>query len=320
MSAEAPAPLPWQTDAWERLQPLIKAGTLPHALLAAGPESIGKQHFLRSLAATLLCNQPSAGLACGVCRACGLMRAGSHPDLLLVEPEEDSRIIKIDQVRQLIDFALKTPSLALRKLILLGPAEAMNANAANALLKCLEEPSATTQILLYSHQPSALPATVRSRCQALAMSPPGSQQCLQWLNQITGSSTVSEQLLQVSCDRPLLARDVYLADGLDAQLALQRGLDALLDGTLSALEFPPLVADLELGRVLALLQQKLESILRAQVLQSGGSGLRNGFLLRDEFARLQRSVANGANPNRQLTIEDCATQLVKAVGAAANKC
>ena len=320
MSAEPRAPLPWQTDAWERLQPLIKAGTLPHALLASGPQSIGKQHFMRSLGAALLCDQPTVGLACGDCRACHLMRAGSHPDLLVVEPEEDSRVIKIDQVRQLIDFALKTPTLASRKIILLGPAEAMNANAANALLKCLEEPSATTQILLYSHQPSALPATVRSRCQALAMSPPGSQQCLQWLNQITGSSPVSEQLLQVSADRPLLARDVYLADDLDVRLAQQQGLDALLAGRLSALEFPPLVSELELGRVLVLMQQKLESILRAQVLQSGGAGAREGFLLRDEFARLQRSVANGANPNRQLTIEDCATQLVKAVGAVANKC
>jgi DNA polymerase-3 subunit delta' len=248
------------------------------------------------------------------------MRAGSHPDLLVVETEEDSRVIKIDQVRRLIDFALKTPLIASHKLILLGPAEAMNANAANALLKCLEEPSAATLILLYSHQPTTLPATVRSRCQALAMPPPGQQQCLEWLNQITGSSTVSGQLLEVSGGRPLLARELFLADGLETQLALQRGLDALLDGSLSALEFPQLVAELELGRVLALIQRKLESILRALVLQSGGEGLRDGFFLRDELAHLQRSVANGANPNRQLTIEDCATQLVKAVGASANKC
>jgi DNA polymerase-3 subunit delta' len=320
VSTEARAPLPWQMDTWARLQPLIEAETLPHALLAAGPESIGKQHFLRSLAATLLCDQPSAGLACGACRACNLIAAGSHPDLLVVETAEDSRVIKIDQVRQLIDFALKTPTLAAQKLILLGPAEAMNANAANALLKCLEEPSATTQILLYSHHPSALPATVRSRCQTLAMSPPQPQQSLEWLNKITGSSPLSEQLLQVSAGRPLLARDVYLADGLDAQLALQQGLDALLDGTLSALEFPPLVSELDLDQVLVLMQQKLETILRTQVLQSGGSGLRDGFVLRDEFARLQRSVSNGANPNRQLTIEDCATQLANTIGAVANKC
>jgi DNA polymerase-3 subunit delta' len=319
VSTEARVPLPWQTDTWERLQALIEAGTLPHALLVAGPEGVGKQHFLRSLAASLLCDEPSAGLACGVCRACDLMRAGSHPDLLVVETEEDSRVIKIDQVRRLIDFALKTPLIASHKLILLGPAEAMNANAANALLKCLEEPSAATLILLYSHQPTALPATVRSRCQTLAMPPPGQQQSLEWLNQITGSSTVSRQLLEVSGERPLLARELFLADGLESQLALQRGLDALLDGSLSALEFPQLVAELELGRVLALIQQKLESILRALVLQTGGEGLRDGVFLRDELAHLQRSVANGANPNRQLTIEDCATQLVKAVGASANK-
>ena len=291
---------------------------MPHALLAAGPEGIGKQHFLRALAASLLCDQPSAGLACGACRACDLMQAGSHPDLLVVETEEKSRVIKIDQVRALIDFARKTPGIASRKLILLGPAEVMNANAANALLKCLEEPSDSTWILLYSHQPSALPATVRSRCQALAMSPPGQQQCMDWLDQITGSAVVSGQLLQVSGDRPLLARELFLADGLEAQLALQRGLDALLDGKLSALEFPQLVKELELGRVLALIQQKLESILRVLVLQSGGAGLKDGFFLRDELARLQRSVSNGANPNRQLTIENCATQLVKAVGGVAH--
>jgi DNA polymerase-3 subunit delta' len=312
------APLPWQSETWERLRPLIDAQTLPHALLAAGPEAIGKQHFMRSLAASLLCDQPSAGLACGSCRACELLQAGSHPDFLVVETEDNSRVIKIDQVRLLINFASKTPGIAARKIILLGPAEAMNNNAANALLKCLEEPSASTQILLYSHQPSALPATVRSRCQSLAMSPPAQAIAIEWLNQITGSAELSAQLLTVSNGRPLAARDVFLADGLEAQLALQKGLDALLDGSLSILEFPLLVADLELARVLALIQQRLEDKLRALVLQSGGAGLRDGFFLRDQLARLQRSVQNGANPNRQLTIEDCVTQLVKAVGGVAN--
>ena len=98
------------------------------------------------------------------------------------------------------------------------------------------------------------------------------------------------------------------------QLALQEGVDALLAGGISALEFPALVAELELVQVLALMQTRLESQLRARVLATGGCGARPGFVLRDELARLQRAVANGANPNRQLTIEDCAARLAAVVG------
>lgn len=319
MSADSPwprAPLPWQVESWQRLLPLLEADTLPHALLVAGPQYIGKQHYLFALAALLLCEDPSAGTACGNCRCCHLLDAGSHPDALIVTPEEDSRVIKIDQIRQLIDFAVRTPGISSRKLILLGPAEAMNINAANAVLKCLEEPTDSTLILLYSHQPSALPATVRSRCQTLAMAPPASEQSLGWLDQATGSADLSAQLLQVSNERPLLAMEYFLRDELPQQLALQRGVDALLAGEISALEFPQLVAELELVQVLTLMQSNLESILRRQVLETGGQAARPGFVLRDELARLQRAVANGANPNRQLTIEDCAARLAGIVDMA----
>jgi DNA polymerase-3 subunit delta' len=308
------APLPWQVETWQQLLPLVAAATLPHALLVAGPQHVGKQHFLFALGALLLCEDPSAGIACGECRNCHLLNAGTHPDALIVSTEEDSRVIKIDQIRHLIDFSVRTPSISARKLILIGPAEAMNINAANAVLKCLEEPTDSTLILLYSHQPSALPATIRSRCQTLTMAPPAVPQSLAWLDQATGSSDISAQLLAVSNDRPLLAMDYFLRDELTQQLALQAGVDALLTGGMSALEFPALVADLELVQVLALLQTRLESRLRALVLAAGGGDARSGFVLRDELAWLQRAVANGANPNRQLTIENCAARLAAVVG------
>jgi DNA polymerase-3 subunit delta' len=308
------APLPWQVETWQQLLPLVEAATLPHALLVAGPQYVGKRHFLFALGALLLCEDRSAGTACGDCRNCHLLAVGTHPDALIVSTEEDSRVIKIDQIRHLIDFAVRTPAISSRKLILIGPAEAMNTNAANAVLKCLEEPSESTLILLYSHQPSALPATIRSRCQTLTMAPPAAKQSLAWLDQATGSSDISAQLLQVSNQRPLLAMDYFLRDELAQQLALQEGVDALLAGGISALEFPALVAELELVQVLALMQTRLESQLRARVLATGGCGARPGFVLRDELARLQRAVANGANPNRQLTIEDCAARLAAVVG------
>jgi DNA polymerase-3 subunit delta' len=311
------APLPWQTETWQRLVSLLHADTLPHAILAAGPQNIGKQNFLSAFAGMLLCEDSSGGVACDKCRTCHLLDVGTHPDIMMVSTEEDSRVIKIDQIRKVLDFASKTPGISQRKVILIGPAEVMNLNAANALLKCLEEPTDSTTLLLFSHQPSTLLATLRSRCQTLAMGLPSHAQSMEWLEQVTGSAQISEQLLEVSNQRPLLAKDYFLQDKLEQQLSLRRGVDELLRGGISPLEFPQVVSELELVDVLALLQSRLETSLRASVVDGSGAYARAGFVLRDELARLQQAVSRGANPNRQLTIEDCAAQLVRAVGAGA---
>jgi len=313
-------PLPWQREPWERLSSLAKSGGLPHAVLIGGPENIGKSRFAAALAQSLLCDAPTADGACGRCRCCELLAAGSHPDLLEVTVERDSRVIKIDQIRQLIEFAGRTASIARRKAIVLGPAELMNINAANALLKCLEEPTESTSLLLYSHQVQSLPATVRSRCQSLHFQPPPREMALSWLKRYTGSDAVSEQLMDVVGDRPLAARDLHLADALEQRLAPRRAMDELLEGKISPLDFPPLVEKLELPDVLGLIQQRLESDLRAGVLAGRGAAMIDAFRLRDELAHLRRSIANGANPNRQLTIEDSAARLVGAVGQFAGRC
>jgi DNA polymerase-3 subunit delta' len=313
--------LPWQAVSWQRLLPQLEANTLPHALLAAGPAGVGKYQFMWALATGLLCAHPSAGIACGKCRNCDLLRAGTHPDLLRVQPEADSRAIKIEQIRELIGFCAKTPGIASRKVVLLAPAEAMNTSSANALLKCLEEPSASTQLLLVSHQPSALPATVRSRCQVLAMGLPPQQPGIDWLTQLTGSADTAAQLLELTGGRPLQARDLYLEDGLERRQALQQALDSLLARELSALDFQQLTTELELIEVLALLQTRLDHVLRDGVLkQQGSPAIIAGFHFRDELARLQASIGHGANPNRQLTVEDCAARLVKTVGREPTKC
>lgn len=305
-------PLPWQLDDWSRLGERADSDRLPHALLIGGPAGIGKEHLARALAARLLCSSPASGTACGNCKSCALLAAGSHPDLLDVSCEEGSRVIKIDQVRELIDFAGKTPAIAGNKVVLLGPAENMNLNAANALLKCLEEPTPSTTLLLYSHQPSALPATVRSRCQTVALAVPAREACLAWLRPQCADEATAEALLAAAGGRPLSALALLRSDGLELQQAVQAGLVSLARGQLSPLEFPALVSELDLEVVLALMQRVLEESLRV----STGPGDRRaqlGFQLRDELARLQRAIGNGANPNRQLIIEDCSTRLASAL-------
>ena len=307
------APLPWQSGQWDQLLPLVEAGRLPHALLLAGQQGVGKQHFMQALAGSLLCHAPSAGTACGSCQSCALLQAGSHSDYLQLVPEEGSRVIKVDQVRALIQFANKTPSLGPRKVIVLGPAESMNMNAANAILKCLEEPSASTTLLLYSHQPSSLPATVRSRCQTLSLPLPAQSVAQEWLAAIVGSPEQARQLLDLADGRPLMAQQTYLADELESRLAIRKGLEAALSGQLSALQFPALVTDLELAEVLEFLQSALDRRLR-QSLQAGDRSSQQAFLLRDELGRLKRSVSRGANPNRQLLLEDCVARMASVLG------
>jgi DNA polymerase-3 subunit delta' len=308
--------LPWQQESWQRLRRAVADDNLPHALLLAGTQGTGKTQFGGALAALILCLQPAAETACGRCQSCQLLQAGSHSDFMHLVPAQGSRVIKIDQVRALIDFAHQTSVLGPRKVVLINPAEVLNLNAANALLKCLEEPAAGTYLLLVSHAASRLPATLRSRCQHQAMPAPLLIQSQDWLDQNIGDADLSGALLQVTGNRPTEALALHLSGGLEQQQALQQGLDALLAGSLSAIDFPALVAELELGEVLGVLAERLQAAIRNTMLEPATDcDQRQRFLLLDELLRLQRSVVHGGNPNRQLTIENSAAQLVRVLGA-----
>jgi DNA polymerase-3 subunit delta' len=302
------APLPWQSDYWAQLVQAQQQNSFPHALLLCGTQAIGKLHLARSLACFLLCSAPRSGTACGECRSCHFLEVGSHADFLALAPEEGSRVIKINQVRELIHFTNRTPSLGTHKVIVLAPAESLNVNAANALLKCLEEPADNTHLILVSHRPSALPATVRSRCQVLALGNPGRGECLPWLDTITGNGDISKDLLDACGNKPLAAQSMFLADGLETQQMLNQSMQALAQGTLSAVDFPPLVKDLELAGVLGLYLDYLQREIRRLSLTGQTPG-RAAFDLLDDLSRLRAAVSRGGNPNRQLTIEDMACRL-----------
>ena len=155
-----------------------RRATWPHALLIHGPRGIGKHALALNFAQALLCETPRAdGLACGACAGCRYAVAGQHPDLmrlelLVIDPEEDTleavESIGIDRVRALTEFVQLTSHRQRAKVAVIAPAERMNAAAANALLKTLEEPPPGTYLILVSDQPGRMPATLRSRCRMLA--------------------------------------------------------------------------------------------------------------------------------------------------------
>ncbi len=177
--------LPWQQHLWQRVMEQVETNRLPHALLFSGPEGVGKLQFATQLAEVLMCESPakqtSGHVACGQCKQCKLIAADTHPDLKLIQPEEGGSVIKVDQVRLLDEFFSQSSQQGGRKIAILNPAEALNINAANALLKTLEEPSANSLIILISHQAGMLLPTIRSRCQVVDFPLPVVEQSLDWL-------------------------------------------------------------------------------------------------------------------------------------------
>jgi len=187
---------PWQDSLWQQLAGRSQHA---HAYLLHGPAGIGKRALAERLMASLLCQRPTPE-ACGECKSCLLLKAGSHPDNYILEPEEADKAIKVDQVRDLVSFVVQTAQLGGRKVVLIEPVESMNINAANALLKSLEEPSGDTVLLLVSHQPSRLLPTIKSRCVQQACPLPGEAMSLQWLAQALpdcAEQGVREQRAQV---------------------------------------------------------------------------------------------------------------------------
>ena len=243
-----------------------------HALLVHGAQGIGQFELALALAQAWLCDTPDASSGrtrpCGICASCRLMQSRSHPDLLVVLPEalreplgwaaeqgddagadkaskaKPSKEIKVDAVRAVVAFAQTSSARGRGKVVLLYPAERMNAVAANTLLKTLEEPPGEARFVLASAAPDALLPTIRSRCQALSLAAPPADEALAWLK---GKGVAQpEVLLRASGGQPLDVLD-WAAQGVNAELwaSLPR-LVASGDGTaLSNWPLPRLVDALQ---------------------------------------------------------------------------
>ena len=195
--------------AQQLLQRAMQQGAVRHAYLFLGPEHIGKTTLARAFAQALTCENPTfdEGLgACGQCRSCRLAAEGVHPDHRFVAPAPGKQLL-IDQIREVVREAARSPIESRYKVFIISEFERANANAANALLKTLEEPSATTRIILVSHQPSGLLDTIISRCQLLRLRPLPEKQVVALLQQQAGVAAPDDalRLARLSSGRPGVA-------------------------------------------------------------------------------------------------------------------
>jgi DNA polymerase-3 subunit delta' len=223
----APERYPWHGALWSALARQFEQ--LPHALLLQGRPGLGKHDFAVQLAQALLCEQARDGIACGQCHTCRLFAAGTHPDLAGVGLVEDAKSITVDQIRALGDFLSLRPHTAARKVVIISPAEAMNINAANSLLKLLEEPPLGSMLLLVTSHPARLPATIRSRCAHLLFRQPAPAVGQAWL-QTRSRGGDGAMLLDLAGGAPLLAETLAREEFPSLRAKLLQDLTALSQG------------------------------------------------------------------------------------------
>jgi DNA polymerase-3 subunit delta' len=315
---------PWLEPVRDRVVTVLKQGRLPHALLLTGQPGTGKTAFSNYLAQLLLCQKPTAAhTPCGACSGCIQFASGSHPDYFHVTYAVDektgkvSKEIKVDQVRALAGKLVLSSHHGGYQVAVLDPAEAMNKNAANSLLKTLEEPSDNTVLVLVSACPARLPATVRSRCQQLKIEVPERQLALDWLQEQGCES--AKTCLQLAHGAPLGALRLAQSGTVDTRQEYFNALVGILEKRVSPLTVAQGWSKDEEMQGIRWMREWLMDLIRIRMTgetgQARSADLRDGlstlanrldcrvvFELLERINRILRLTAGSLN--RQLLTED----------------
>lgn len=319
---------PWQAVQWEKLTDVYSSGRLPHALMLSGTSGTGKTLFADSLAKLVLCEQafdngnggqkPSP---CGYCKNCKLVQADAHPDIRYFSPEEKSTVVKVDQIRQLNEYISKSSQQGGYKVAIIHPAEAMNHNAANALLKSLEEPSQKSLIVLVVDQPGRMLATIRSRCQVIDFPMPNHQQSLDWLMKTLPDSPLHDDLLELAAGSPIKAYEMSESEAVTQKQSMIADLAKVLKRDVTPVSVAAKWQKYELQIVLAWnvtwVQQlirysmtkdsqlvKDDTLLKMVQYLTGKHTAERFYELLDNIQTSCDLVARKTNPNNQILIEN----------------
>lgn len=263
--------MPWHAANWARLQARRQRDALPHALLLCGPAGLGKRLFVQRFVRGLLCERVQEGEACGQCRSCLLLDAGTHPDVVTLglglrkDGTPRSEIV-VEQIRDLSARLAMSSQFGGWQVALVDPADAMNAAAANALLKTLEEPAARTMLILLADAPWRLPQTIRSRCQRIEFSLPPAAEAQAWLQGLGVAQP--QQALEAALGNPGLALAWAQQGALERRIEVRRDLAALAAGRGQVTEMSRRWLDDEAAQRLWFAAQAAADERRAQAMQA----------------------------------------------------
>lgn len=315
------AVLPWHQPLWQRLIKQQAEGRLPHAMLFAGAKGVGKVQFAEAIGAALLCHAPMDGAACGQCKSCELIKAGSHPDLLRLSPEEEGKVIKVDPVREMIDKLHGTAQQGGYRILIVHPAEEMNIAAANAILKTLEEPGDATLIMLVVDQLGKVMPTIRSRCQRIDFAAPKAEEARGWLaSEAQISDEEAGKFLALAQGAPLLAKAWKLGGVKDLRAKFLTGLADLIRNRQSPLTLAEQLQKEDVALMLTWWGTLMSDVIHQQL--AGAESPRTNLDMAKLVAALAKRVESGAifklndqihqeraalmyhqNPNKQLLLE-----------------
>jgi DNA polymerase-3 subunit delta' len=309
---------PWQQKQWQQLQQAQQTDRLPHALLLLGMAGIGKTSFAQTFIRAQRCEQ-AVTQECE-CKNCSLIKNKIHPNLLWIEPEKNGGLIKVDQIREVSEFINQTSLQGDMRFVVIHPANNMNANAANALLKTLEEPAPEAMLILISDQSAHLPATILSRCQHIHFSKPPHAQALTWLSSQGTEIENPDLLLRLANGAPLTALQYSTLDIISNRLNIIEIITSLRQPSADPLAASATIQAMDSIQVLDFLLTWVMDLLRLRLgaqkqdlvnsdfveqladLQSRIS-LKSMLLYMNYLQQVRAQLNAGLNLNKQLMIE-----------------
>ena len=295
---------PWQTSQWQLFSQQRQQQRLPHAIVMTGVKGLGKRALADQMVATLLCRDDNASEPCGQCHSCQLFMAGSHPDHTVIEPEESGKQIKIDQIRALKDKQQLTPSVAKWKTVIICPAENMNINSNNSLLKLLEEPQDNTLIILITAKPEYLPITILSRCQKIALSAPTQHEAINWLQQQDSfDSAIIDQLLPLAKGAPLAVVEMLKTDILPKIQQIEADFRSLLQGQVNPVIMAKDWQQYDLNMVFNHLQNLVKKNIILVQKQQNTQDSKRSWHIYDCIIAVIKLISSSNNINKTLLIE-----------------
>lgn len=305
-------PWPWQMSQWQRLLQQRQRDRLPHALLLFGQPGLGLNHFAGCLAQSVVCqNVDAQGCACGGCGACRQFSQALYADFLSVNITAGKTRILVDQIRDLAGFLGLTGGAGGAKIVIISPADSMNQNAANCLLKTLEEPPGNTLIILVAHHLNRLPATIRSRCQIIGFTKPDTRLGLQWLE--SRGHQQGARLLQLAQGAPCLAESFDNEDSYPHYQALVEGVLDLLSGRSGAFELRKRWLGCSTGDLVFWSQGLLRDCIRAV------SGLPDAYFENSLYFSQLRDLAGLLDLSQLFRVHEHLTQLGEVLEHPLNK-